>query len=107
MQPARHVRTVLFELTLSLSENPNIVYAILRSHQDFQNLATFTLLGGLRDIQKRMLARAANRELIWTCPRDGSDLTATSRTQKLRSTARQTRLGHLKIQTYLKRKPDF
>jgi hypothetical protein len=48
-------------------ENPNVVYAILRSHREFQQLATFTLLGGLREIQKRMLARAANRNWFSAC----------------------------------------
>lgn len=41
-----------------LQENPNLIYAILRSHREFQDLATFTLLGGLRETQKRMLSRA-------------------------------------------------
>ncbi|KAL7421522.1 hypothetical protein Q5752_003291 [Cryptotrichosporon argae] len=44
-----------------MAENPNLVYAILRSHQDFQTLATFTLLSGLRDIQRRK-ARASERD---------------------------------------------
>ena len=38
--------------------NPNLVYAILRSHQDFQALATFTLMSGLREIQRRKVLRA-------------------------------------------------
>lgn len=41
-----------------LNENPNLVYAILRSHQDFQTLATFTLVGGLREIQRKKQQRA-------------------------------------------------
>lgn len=41
-----------------LNENPNLVYAILRSHQDFQTLATFTLVGGLREIQRKKAQRA-------------------------------------------------
>ncbi|TYJ53769.1 hypothetical protein B9479_005609 [Cryptococcus floricola] len=45
-----------------LTENPNLVYAILRSHQDFQTLATFTLMSGLRDIQRRKALRAAAAE---------------------------------------------
>jgi hypothetical protein len=39
-------------------ENPNFVYSVLRSHQDFQTLATFTLMSGLRDIQKKKANRA-------------------------------------------------
>ncbi|KAK8864156.1 hypothetical protein IAR55_001402 [Kwoniella newhampshirensis] len=42
-----------------LNRNPNLVYAVLRSHQDFQTLATFTLVSGLRDIQRRKALRAA------------------------------------------------
>jgi len=41
-----------------LNTNPNLIYAILRSHQDFQTLATFTLVSGLRDIQRRKAIRA-------------------------------------------------
>lgn len=41
-----------------ITENPNLVYAVLRSHQDFQTLATFTLMSGLRDIQRRKALRA-------------------------------------------------
>lgn len=46
-------------------ENPHVVYAILRSHQDFQALATFTLMSGLREIQRRAKQRQALGEL--TC----------------------------------------
>ncbi|KAL1405455.1 hypothetical protein Q8F55_009087 [Vanrija albida] len=45
-----------------LSENPNLVYAILQKHQDFQTLATFTLMSGLRDIQRRKNRIAAAEE---------------------------------------------
>ncbi|RXK36807.1 hypothetical protein M231_05891 [Tremella mesenterica] len=46
-------------LYYQLKENPNLIYAILRSHQDFQTLATFTLVSGLRDIQRRKALRAS------------------------------------------------
>ena len=46
------------------TENPNFVYSVLRSHQDFQTLATFTLMSGLRDIQKKKAVRAAGK----SCP---------------------------------------
>ncbi|WVF71750.1 hypothetical protein IAT40_006558 [Kwoniella sp. CBS 6097] len=49
-------------LYFQLNENPNLVYAILRAHQDFQTLATFTLVSGLRDIQRRKALRAAAAE---------------------------------------------
>jgi dynactin complex subunit len=41
-----------------LNENPHLVYAILRAHQDFQSLATFTLVSGLREIQRRKALRS-------------------------------------------------
>ncbi|WVO16453.1 hypothetical protein L204_104130 [Cryptococcus depauperatus] len=42
-----------------LNENPNLVYAILRSHNEFQSLATFTLMSGLREIQRKKTLKAA------------------------------------------------
>ncbi|KAG8915385.1 hypothetical protein FRC01_003680 [Tulasnella sp. 417] len=33
-------------------ENPNLIYAILRSHKRFESLGTFTLARGLREIQR-------------------------------------------------------
>lgn len=55
-----------------LNENPNLVYAILRSHADFQALATFTLLSGLRDIKQKKAMRekaAEERERATPPPR--------------------------------------
>jgi hypothetical protein len=59
--PADRSRLETFNSILyhQLSENPNLVYAILRAHQDFQTLATFSLVSGLRDIQRRKALRAA------------------------------------------------
>lgn len=34
------------------SSNPNLIYAILRSHKTFENLGTFTLSKGLREIRR-------------------------------------------------------
>lgn len=45
-------------LYYQLNENPNLVYAILRSHEDFQKLATFTLMSGLRELQRKKALRA-------------------------------------------------
>ena len=44
---------------LIIEDNPNLIYAVLRSHQDFQALATFTLVSGLREIQRRKAMRAS------------------------------------------------
>lgn len=40
-----------------LGANPNLIYAILCAHADFQRLATFTLTSGLREIQRRNALR--------------------------------------------------
>ncbi|KAI0362682.1 hypothetical protein OH77DRAFT_1500300 [Trametes cingulata] len=36
----------------NLSENPNLVYAILHAHKQFEDLGTFTLARGLREIRR-------------------------------------------------------
>ncbi|KAJ9104377.1 hypothetical protein QFC20_004513 [Naganishia adeliensis] len=46
-------------LSHRLQDNPNLVYAILLHHREFQRLATFTLNYGLGEIQRNMLAKAA------------------------------------------------
>ncbi|EJD02089.1 uncharacterized protein FOMMEDRAFT_20875 [Fomitiporia mediterranea MF3/22] len=40
-----------------LNENPNLLYAILRSHKSFEDLGTFTLARGLREIRRVQLAK--------------------------------------------------
>lgn len=40
-----------------LNENPNLIYAILRSHRSFEDLGTFTLARGLREIRRVQLAK--------------------------------------------------
>lgn len=40
-----------------LNENPNLIYAILRSHKSFEDLGTFTLARGLREIRRVQLAK--------------------------------------------------
>ncbi|KAI5124045.1 hypothetical protein M0805_003874 [Coniferiporia weirii] len=40
-----------------LDENPNLTYAILRSHKTFEDLGTFTLARGLREIRRVQLAK--------------------------------------------------
>lgn len=41
----------------NLNENPNLVYAVLRSHKSFEDLGTFTLARGLREIRRVQLAK--------------------------------------------------
>ncbi|THH08544.1 hypothetical protein EW145_g2645 [Phellinidium pouzarii] len=40
-----------------LDENPNLIYAILRSHKVFEDLGTFTLARGLREIRRVQMAK--------------------------------------------------
>ena len=39
-----------------LSDNPNVVYNIIRQHKTFEDLGTFTLARGLREIRRVQLA---------------------------------------------------
>lgn len=39
------------------SENPNITYAILQSRKSFEDLGTFTLASGLREVKRAQLAK--------------------------------------------------
>ena len=39
------------------SENPNVVYALLRAHRTFEDLGTFTLARGLRDVRRIQRAK--------------------------------------------------
>ncbi|KAK7693228.1 hypothetical protein QCA50_002794 [Cerrena zonata] len=41
----------------NLSDNPNLVYAIIRAHKSFEDLGTFTLAGGLREIRRKQQAK--------------------------------------------------
>ena len=39
------------------SENPNVTYAILQSRNFFEDLGTFTLAGGLREVKRAQMAK--------------------------------------------------
>ncbi|TFK90942.1 hypothetical protein K466DRAFT_542519, partial [Polyporus arcularius HHB13444] len=41
----------------NLSENPNLVYGIIRAHKQFEDLGTFTLARGLREIRRVQQAK--------------------------------------------------
>ena len=41
----------------NLSENPNLVYGIVRAHKHFEDLGTFTLARGLREIRRVQQAK--------------------------------------------------
>lgn len=58
MQP-RYLRLEVFNGVIinHLDENPNLIYAILRSQKTFQDLGTFTLARGLREIRRVQLAK--------------------------------------------------
>ena len=44
-------------LLRNLSDNPNVVYNIVRHHKTFEDLGTFTLARGLREIRRVQLAK--------------------------------------------------
>jgi len=46
-----------------LADNPNIVYTILRSHKTFEDLGTFTLARGLKEIQRIQQAKEEQRDV--------------------------------------------
>jgi len=59
-----HPRLLFFMLDIfnsvilhHLSENPNLVYGILSAHKAFEDLGTFTLSRGLREIKRLQLAK--------------------------------------------------
>jgi hypothetical protein len=39
------------------SDNPNLIYALLRTHRTFEDLGTFTLARGLRDVRRIQRAK--------------------------------------------------
>jgi High-temperature-induced dauer-formation protein len=39
------------------SENPNLIYALLRAHRTFEDLGTFTLASGLREVRRIQRAK--------------------------------------------------
>lgn len=48
----------------NLSDNPNLVYGIIRAHKSFEDLGTFTLTSGLRDIQRLKEERARKKDTV-------------------------------------------
>ena len=44
------------------SQNPNITYGILQSRKTFEDLGTFTLARGLREVKRAQLAKEANKQ---------------------------------------------
>lgn len=48
------------------SENPNLIYALLRAHRTFEDLGTFTLAGGLRDVRRIQRAKEEQPHAIDT-----------------------------------------
>ena len=41
----------------NLADNPNLIYGLLRAHKTFEDLGTFTLARGLREIRRVQLAK--------------------------------------------------
>ncbi|KLO07390.1 hypothetical protein SCHPADRAFT_922914 [Schizopora paradoxa] len=46
-----------------LNDNPNVVYAVIRSHKVFEDLGTFTLASGLREVKRIELTREEQARL--------------------------------------------
>ena len=52
--PNRDSRLEIFNSIIAYhpSDNPNLIYALLRAHRTFEDLGTFTLARGLRDVRR-------------------------------------------------------
>lgn len=46
-----------------LNDNPNVIYAVIRSHKAFEDLGTFTLASGLREVKRIQLTREEQARL--------------------------------------------
>lgn len=57
-RPNHESRLEIFNSVIAYhpSDNPNLIYALLRAHRTFEDLGTFTLAGGLRDVRRIQLA---------------------------------------------------
>ena len=53
----------------NLSENPNLIYGILTSHKAFEDLGTFTLSRGLREIKRVQLAKERQTKMSESNPK--------------------------------------
>ncbi len=47
----------------NLNDNPNVTYAIIRSHKLFEDLGTFTLASGLREVKRIQLTKEEQAQL--------------------------------------------
>ena len=58
-RPNHESRLEIFNSVIAYhpSDNPNLIYALLRAHGTFEDLGTFTLARGLRDVRRMQLAR--------------------------------------------------
>ena len=57
-RPNHESRLEIFNSVIAYhpSDNPNLTYALLRAHRTFEDLGTFTLARGLRDVRKMQVA---------------------------------------------------
>ncbi|KAJ7063078.1 high-temperature-induced dauer-formation protein-domain-containing protein [Mycena amicta] len=96
-----HPRLLFFMLEIfsavilhNLRDNPNLVYGILSAHKTFEDLGTFTLSRGLREIRRVQLAKeeqARNAEVKGKGPRRAEhDSQAHAEKVKLLRTERET-----------------
>lgn len=70
-----HPRLLFFMLEVlnsialhNLAENPNLIYGILSSHKIFEDLGTFTLARGLREIKRVQLAKEEQAKKLGNDP---------------------------------------
>ncbi|KAE9406466.1 hypothetical protein BT96DRAFT_987607 [Gymnopus androsaceus JB14] len=73
-----HPRLLFFMLEMfnsvilhRLSENPNLIHGILAAHKTFEDLGTFTLERGLRDIRRVQLAKEEQTRKAAAASQDG------------------------------------
>ena len=66
-------------LLRNLAENPNLVYNLVRAHKTFEDLGTFTLARGLREIRRIQLAREERGRNSSDKPKSRTNSTDTER----------------------------
>ncbi|TFK55288.1 hypothetical protein OE88DRAFT_1675005 [Heliocybe sulcata] len=76
----------------NLSDNPHLIYAILGSHKAFEDLGTFTLARGLRDVRRAQLAKEEQAQRVENSGsgRADSEASRESRIEKARLVQRDS-----------------
>ncbi|KAI9279691.1 high-temperature-induced dauer-formation protein-domain-containing protein [Umbelopsis sp. AD052] len=69
------------------TDNPNVIYALIRAHSKFEKLRDFTLAGALQDITRIELAKEEKRRKSQQMPGETHESTDTTRVAQAESTA--------------------